>query len=350
MLNFFEDDLNLIYDNTKGILFDENDKTFFLTGGTGFFGIWIIMSFLFVNRKLKLNSKMIVLTRDKKKFLLKHGWIEDYREISFLEGDISSFEFIENNIDYIIHAATEASIKLNDEKPLVMFETIVLGTQRILEFARIKKVKSFLLTSSGAVYGKQPSDIEKISEDYIGAPVTSDAKSMYGEGKRMAELLCATYHKLFNLPVKVARCYAFIGPFLELNSHFAAGNFIKNLLNNEDIIIEGDGTPYRSYMYSADLTIWLWTILIKGKNNSPYNVGSSNAISIEELADLISKKDDSSQTKVIIKTKKSNIPALRYVPDVDKAMNELNLRIYTDLEACLEKTISFNKNILNISK
>lgn len=350
MLNYFEDDLNLVFENTKNIWSKIRNKTIFITGGTGFFGIWLIMSFVHVNRKLGLNSNLIVLTRDKNKFINNYKWIREYNEISFLEGDVLNFEFIEGKIDYIIHAATEASVKLNDEQPLVMFETVVNGTKRVLEFAKIKKVKSFLFTSSGAVYGKQPSEIQNLSENFRGAPVTSDPMSMYGEGKRMAEVLCAANYKLFNLPVKIARCYAFIGPFLQLDSHFAAGNFIKNLINNEDIIIEGDGTPYRSYMYSADLVVWLWTILFEGKDNSPYNVGSDIAVNIAELANLIAKEDNLNKIKVIVKKNKSDEPVLRYVPNVDKAKTELDLKIYTDLKTSLIKTILFNKNILNLSK
>lgn len=343
MLNYFKDDLNLVLENTLDLWRETKNKTFFLTGGTGFFGIWLLMSFVFINRKLKLNSNIIVLTRDKNKFLSKYKWVEEFIEISFLEGDVVNFEFIHDKIDYIIHAATEASVKLNDEQPLVMFETVVNGTKRILEFARLKKVKSFLLTSSGAVYGKQPSDIDFISENYLGAPITSDASSMYGEGKRMAELLCAANYKLFHLPIKIARCYAFMGPFLELDSHFAAGNFIRNLLNGDDIIIEGDGTPYRSYMYSADLAVWLWTILFKGQNNSPYNVGSNSSISIAELANLISKQSKSKKINVIIKTPLSDKPIPKYVPNVDKAIEDLNLKIYTDINTSIKKTIAFNR-------
>ncbi len=346
MLDYFEDDLNLVLDNTKD--YWQENKTFFISGGTGFFGIWLLMSFIFINRKLKLNSKIILLTRNKDKFLGKHKWLKEYSEISFLQGDITNFNFIEEDIDYIIHAATEASVKLNTEEPLEMFETVVNGTKRILEFAKLKKVKSFLFTSSGAVYGVQPSNIENIAEDYLGSPNISDANSVYGEGKRMAEVLCATYHKKYNLPVKTARCYAFIGPFLALDTHFAAGNFIRNVINEEDIIIEGDGTTYRSYMYSADLAIWLWTILFKGKNNNPYNVGSNQSISISELANLILKESKSKQTNIIIKTPLSNKPVLRYVPDINKAINELHLKVYTEIEKGVRKTIDFNKLFLKI--
>jgi nucleoside-diphosphate-sugar epimerase len=345
MIEYFKDDLDLVLKNTANSWNDVKNKTIFITGGTGFFGIWLIMSFIFINQSLKLNAKIIILTRNKKIFLDKYEWLIKYSELNFLEGDITSFDFIKEDIDYIIHAATEASVKLNVEEPLTMFETVVNGTKRILEFAKLKNVKSFLFTSSGAVYGTQPSNIENISEDYFGAPDSSDSTSVYGEGKRMAEVLCAVYYKHFGLPVKIARCYAFIGPFLALDSHFAAGNFIKNLLDNEDIVIEGDGTPCRSYMYSADLTVWLWTILFHGENNRPYNVGSNRSITISDLAHLIAKQEYSNKIKVITKLPRSNNPQLRYVPNNDKATKNLNLQIYTSLETCIEKTIAYNKFI-----
>ncbi|RZJ99720.1 MAG: NAD(P)-dependent oxidoreductase, partial [Flavobacterium sp.] len=325
MLDYLEEDLEMVYNNTADCWEAIRHKTLFITGGTGFFGIWLIMTYIYINRKLNLNSGAILLTRNKAKFLSKNPWLAAYDEVTFLEGDLLDFDFIDEPIDYIIHAATEASVELNIKQPLVMFDTIVNGTKRVLEFAKLKEVKSFLLTSSGAVYGQQPPDVENIKEDYIGAPVSSDPTSMYGEGKRMAELLCSVYHKHYNLPVKIARCYAFIGPFLPLDSHFAAGNFIKNLINEEDIIIDGDGSPHRSYMYAADLTVWLWTILLKGENNLPYNVGSEESITISELA----KKIAANQTKVIIRKPLSGNFAQRYVPDTSRAADGLKLKTYT---------------------
>lgn len=344
MLEYLKDDLEYIFGNTQQYWEALRDKTIFITGGTGFFGVWLQMSFVFINRKLNLNANVIILTRDKAKFLQKNPWLKEYSELSFLEGNISTFNFVEGNVDYIIHAATEASVKLNLENPLTMFDTIVNGTKRILDFAKLKKVKSFLLTSSGAVYGKQPSDLRALTEDYIGAPVSNESSSVYGEGKRMAEVLCSVYYEHFQIPIKIARCYAFIGPYLPLDSHFAAGNFIKNVLNKEDIIIEGDGTPFRSYMYASDLMVWLWTILFAGENNRPYNVGSDIAVSISSFADLVLEVADIKDIRVHVKSPLSGIPSLRYVPNVDRAINELGLHVQCDLKESIKKTIAFNKH------
>ena len=131
---------------------------------------------------------------------------------------------------------------------------------------------------------------------------------------------------------------------MSLDSHFAAGNFIGNILKKENIIIKGDGTPIRSYMYSADLAIWLWIILFKGANNSPYNVGSDKSISISQLADLILKESNCTDLKKIITTPISNKELLSYLPNIEKAMIDLNLKIYTSIDVSINKTINYYLN------
>jgi dTDP-glucose 4,6-dehydratase len=339
MITPFED-IEHILDMTPNLWDEVRHKTIFITGGTGFFGIWILDSFVHINRKLFLNANLVILTRNKCSFLQKYPHVLNYKEISFIEGDIKSFEYPKEKVDYIIHAATEASVKLNIEAPMEMFDTVVNGTRHILEMARQKKVTSFLLTSSGAVYGKQPSYITHVEETYLGAPEIS-ANSVYGEGKRLAEVLCAVYQKHYKVPAKVARCFAFIGPHLPLDTHFAVGNFIKNLIRKEDISIDGDGTPFRSYLYASDLVIWLWTILLKGKDVYPYNVGSEHDLSIESLAKLIANQDYSGNSKVIVKGIKTDEPIKRYVPSVERARSQLNLSVSVELPEAIRKTISF---------
>jgi nucleoside-diphosphate-sugar epimerase len=345
MIDYFEEDLNLVFDNTKDFWKEINNKTIFITGGTGFFGIWFQMSFIFINRKLNLNSNLIVLTRSKKKFLEKNPWINQYDEISFKEGDVTDFDFFDENVDYIIHAATDAKNSQNLEQALTTFNTVVNGTKRVLDFATLKKVNGFLLTSSGAVYGPLPISLDQVSEDYIGGPRTIHPDSIYGEAKRMAEVLCSSYYKFNKIPVKIARCFAFIGPFLPLNAHFAAGNFIQSVLSKKDIIIKGNGTPLRSYMYSSDLMIWLWTILFKGEENQAYNVGSDESISVFDLAVLISNLNGESRMKILVQEGLPEQQFNVYVPDISKAKLDLNLALLVSIEDSIYKTLKFNNSL-----
>jgi len=335
-------DLEFILSNTKDMWEELRGKRIFITGGTGFFGCWLLESFCWANRDMGLNAEAWVLTRNPEAFQKRCPHLANDQAVILYKGDVVDFEFPKGSFPLVIHAATEASATLNEQYPLRMFDTIVQGTRRTLDFARQAGTKKFLLTSSGAVYGKQPSEIEYISEDYVGAPDTMNPHWAYGEGKRCAELLCATYSKHYNIESKIARCFAFVGPYLPLDIHFAIGNFIRDGIKGGPIIVNGDGSPYRSYMYAADLAVWLWTILIKGQNCRTYNVGSDNEISIEDLAYKISNKFKP-VVKMLIHAKRiSKEPAERYIPSSARARNEFNLRESINLDEAINRTIKWH--------
>jgi dTDP-glucose 4,6-dehydratase len=163
-------DLDHILKHTKALWEDLREKKVFVTGGTGFFGKWLLESFAWANDQLNLDAQMHVLSRNPDSFKSKHPHFAQASCIEFHQGDVRDFEFPQERFDFIIHAATDASAQLNAENPLLMVDTIVEGTRRTLEFARHCKAKRFLLTSSGAVYGKQPPDLSHVPEDYSGVP------------------------------------------------------------------------------------------------------------------------------------------------------------------------------------
>jgi nucleoside-diphosphate-sugar epimerase len=337
-------DLEYIFDHTHPFWIRLKDKTVFITGGTGFFGIWLLKSLLFANNKLQLNAKIVVLTRSSQRFLNKFPELVGIKELHFVDGDVKDFAHPSFQVHYIIHAAAETSSKLNIEEPLAMLDTIVQGTRHVLNYAVACKADGVLFISSGAIYGKQPSEITHIAEDFCGAPFTNDIGSAYGEGKRMAELLCTFYHKQYALNIKIARCFAFIGPYLPLDGSFAIGNFIKDILDEKDITVKGDGRPVRSYMYVADLCIWLWTMLFNGNNVYPYNVGSEEAYTLAQIASLVAQNNGS---KVIIQD--GNTLSLsatsRYVPSIERARKDLDLQVGIDLKNAIKKTIEYYRTV-----
>ena len=339
--NPLKNDLDHILNHTKDLWEEVRNKRIFITGGTGFFGCWLLESFAWANEKLNLNAEVLVLTRNYERFKKKVPHLAINPNIRFHVGDVRDFAFPSGDFDYIIHAATDSSTGLDKTNPLLMFDTIVEGTRRTLEFARHCGTLKFLLVSSGAVYGKQPPEMTHISEDYTGAPDTMNMVSAYGEGKRVAELLCAIYSKQCGVECKIARCFAFVGPYLPLDAHYAIGNFIDDALGGRPIVIKGDGTPYRSYLYASDLAIWLWTILFKGKSCQPYNVGSEHEINIGDLADVV-RSEFRSKPEIIIKKKKlANSSPLRYVPSTKKARRELSLKQEIKLLTSIKKIIIY---------
>jgi nucleoside-diphosphate-sugar epimerase len=340
MTNPLASDLNHILSHTEDLWEELRGQRIFITGGTGFFGAWLLESFAWANDHLNLNASLVVLTRDLKAFRKKTPHLANNYAIGFHIGDIRNFVFAEGEFSHIIHAAaTSAVATFHNEDPLVKFDTVVEGTRHTLDFAVKCHARKFLLTSSGVVYGTQPSGMTHISEDYCGAPDTADPNSAWGESKRAAEFLCALYSKKYGMETKIARCFSFVGPYLPLDIHYAIGNFIRDGLSGGPIRVDGDGTPYRSYLYAADLAIWLWTILFKGESCRPYNVGSEEAITIADLANTVA---DCLQRRFDVKIAKSpvpNEPPERYVPSTKRVREECGVRQMIGLEAGIRKTI-----------
>ena len=339
------EDLEHVYQNTQDIWESFRDKSIFVTGGTGFFGKWLLESFIYVNEKLALNAKITTLTRNPEAFLKEYPFYNDHTNtVQFVKGDILNYDFnLDEKFQFIIHAATAASEVLNKRNPLLMMDTITIGTRKVLDFAITQPIEGFLFVSSGAIYGKQPWNVTHIREEGSFKVDINNPNSAYAEGKRIAELYCSTYFEIQKLPIKIARCFAFVGPYLPLNTHFAIGNFINNVLKNEDIIIKGDGSTIRSYMYASDLMIWLLRILIKGEKNIPYNVGSDESVSIKDLAERI-KTISKSKSSVKIIGSPMQIEMLDiYCPCISKAMT-INASLQIPLSEAIDKTICFYKN------
>ena len=331
-----KEDIEIIVSALRPLSKGLDNSRIFLTGGTGFFGKWMLHSFLGLRKAHNLNATMTVLSRNPQGFLESYPEFLKHEGLDFINGDIRTFDISNlHPFDFVIHAATEASAKLEQEDPEEMYSVITDGTRHVLDFARQCSAKRFLFISSGAVYGSQPPSLSHIPETYDGTPSTA-----YGKGKKISEHLCLDA-SADRFECVIARPFAFVGPYLPLNTHFAIGNFIRDCLEYRPIIIQGDGTPLRSYMYAADLAVWLWTILVNGQNCSAYNIGSDQAISIAELAEAISRYFKNRNEIRILHPSDKTLPQARYIPNVSRAMSELNLKINFNLSQSLEKTIQW---------
>jgi nucleoside-diphosphate-sugar epimerase len=332
------EDLDHVLNYTREHWAEAKGRSFFITGGTGFFGMWLLESFAYINDTLGLGMRATVLTRDPLAFASKAPYLTARTDLTFIRGDVRFFESPSGKFDYAIHAATEASAKLNEVDPQEMLDAIIGGTRRVLDFAAQAGVKKLLLTSSGAVYGRQPAEITHISEDYLGAPNPLLPGSAYGEGKRVSEHMCVVHARQHGYEVKIARCFAFVGPHLPLDTHFAIGNFIRDAIRGGPLNVTGDGAPTRSYLYASDLTIWLWTLMFKAPTARAYNVGSAENLTIHELAEAVGTALGS---KTILSANKRAEPyslVSNYVPSTTKAVHELGLKVNVSLMQGILKT------------
>jgi len=334
-------DLDHILQHTEALWTDTRGARFFLTGGTGFVGTWLTESFLWANRSLGLGMSAMLLTRNPEAFRVRSPHLARDPALALLRGDVADFATPEGPFQFVIHAAAGPHFPPDVQRPAGMLDRDLAATRRVLEFARTAGARRLLFTSSGAVYGKQPADVPNVDEDYPGAPATCDTSSAYGASKRISEYLCACYSQVYGIEATIARLFAFIGPYLPLDANYAAGNFLRDAMSGGPIRIAGDGAPFRSYLYAADLAIWLWTILLRGAPARPYNVGSPEEISILELARAIAREVAPGAEIRVAQKALPGALAARYVPSVERAERELGLRVWIPLNEAIRRTRDF---------
>jgi len=279
-------------------------KRILITGGTGFFGKSILDYFARNPGEYEFCT------------LSRHG--------GDIVGDVRTFELDDERFDWVIHAATPARADVPDEE---MRSIIIEGTANALRQAQKCGAQKFMMVSSGGVYGKGFAGA--VSEEEEPHPYTA-----YGQAKLEAEQMALDS----GLQVYIPRCFAFVGKYLPRDAHFAIGNFIRDALAGKDIVIRGDGTPMRSYMYADDLVEWLFAILERGVPGRVYNVGSDEAISIRDLAVLV--RDALGATSEV-KVMGAAVPGAAdfYVPKVECAKKELGLSIKVALRDAVRLSI-----------
>ncbi len=329
-------DLNHVLEHTPQVWDQLRGGRLFITGGTGFFGTWLLESLAAAVDRFQLSLEAVVLSRAPDSFATKCPHLAEHPAIRLHQGDMRDFEFPSGRFTHVIHAAFPSTRPLTDPRETIDF--ITRGTERTLAFAEQSHAQHLLFTSSGAVYGRQPAELAALPESYAGGPDLTDPRSAYGEAKRLAELSCQMEGQRTGLAVKIARCFAFVGPHLPLDAHFAIGNFIRDATRGGPVHLRGDGTAVRSYLYAADLAIWLWTILVAGKAGQVYNVGGAEAVTMAQLARRV--RDELAPGAPIQQDRSPDPqqPVDRYVPDVTRASRELQLEPRITIEDAVRRT------------
>lgn len=305
-----------------------------ITGGTGFFGRWILSAVAHAHEDFDLSA--IVLSRDPSRFLTATSALAHHPAIQLITGDVRTFEPPRQGFTHVIHAATDTNMVAAMD-PMTLTDVIVRGTAHVLGLAQAAGARRFLYVSSGAVYGAPPADVLKVPETAFCAPETMDPRSAYGQAKRVAEQLCACAAGPSLEPV-IARAFAFVGPGLPLDAHFAIGNFITDALARRPIHVQGDGKPLRSYLYAGDLTAWLFTLLAFGEPATAYNVGSDEAISIAAIARRIASLAGDESAVSITGARTAEGSRQIYVPDITRA-RALGLDVWTSLDEAILRTM-----------
>jgi len=308
-------------------------KSLFLTGGTGFFGKWLLGSLVAANDELDLDLKITVLSRDPAAFTRHYPQVDQVPALSFVQGHVADFSPVDARFDFILHAAADTTAVTTEAEERERTRTIVGGTQRMLDLAHKSGAQRLLNVSSGAVYGAFTSQLTGAKEDDYAA---AQPLMPYAAAKREAEQLCAES----NLDFVTARAFAFLGPHLPLDAHFAAGNFLRDAHRGGPIIVRGDGTALRSYLHPADLVVWLVRMLARGQRGRTYNVGSDETVTTAQLARLMAEAVQP-KPEVIIQSAQPQGPQNIYLPDITRARTELNLDVAIPLPDAIARTLAF---------
>lgn len=281
------------------------DKTVLITGAYGMIGSYFVYTLLKLNELYNANIKIKALIRSKRK-------LEEKLNNPFIEiiiQDVIETIKIDGPVDYIIHAASPASPKIMKEHPVETNFANTIGTANTLKLALEKNAEGFLFISSREIYGEPANGQEKFTEDGpLGQVDPLVPRNGYAEGKKAAENMCSGFKEEYGLNTKIVRLAHTYGPGMSIYDGRVQADFLKNVMNNENIVLKSDGSSVRTYTYIADAIKAMVLVLLKSED-IVYNIADEDSkTSIRELA----------ETLVDIKKKEN----LKLVFDIPKEENK----------------------------
>lgn len=348
MQDFIETDIRRSLQNMVPNLDALRGKTILITGGTGFVGAWVARSLAWLNDKFDFKCRIILLARNPDKLEKNDPELYQRADITFIRSDVRSIHNLPNDVNFIIHAAASPDNRIHMSDPVNTMDVIAIGTKAVMDAAtRLSDIEGIVHLSSGQVYGKPPVNGDTLIETMLGGFFKSDITSIYPEAKRYSETVCLAYRSLYKLPISIVRPFSFIGPFQELNKPWAINSFLQEALNNQPIRIVGNGKPQRSYLYATDMAAWLLMALANGKRGDVYNLGSSEAVSLLDVANKIN-AIISKPVEIIVQNHNNDIS--KFVPNLDHITKQLKIQELFSFEKALQHTVKWNVQNLNMDK
>lgn len=281
-----EEDIKNIANDISDISNALSGKTMLITGGAGFLGNYFIGVLDFLNKNV-LEKPCRIISVDNFITGLQYR-IENGPYFKAIKHNVKEPLKIDENVDYIIHAAGIASPKFYREFKIETIDVATLGTKNMLEIAKDKKIKSMLFFSSSEVYGDPDPRYIPTPETYNGNVSCIGPRSNYDESKRLGETLCVAYFETYKVPVKIVRPFNIYGPGMRLDDYRVIPNFISSLLKNKPLPIYGAGNQTRTFCYISDAITGFFRVLLSDYNNEVFNVGNDDIeVSIESLAKIM---------------------------------------------------------------
>lgn len=287
------------------------NKTVLVTGATGRLGMYIVEAVNKADIDWNLNVTILALARNEKKLQKVFGESLKLPNIHPLVQDITEPIHWDGNVHYIFHTAGAASPQDFTNWPVDTLWGHVQGTRNVLELAREKKTEKVFYVSTVETYGEWQSE-QGIHEDDMGPMHCDNARACYPEAKRLCETMLASYEAQYGIPyVGVRLCHTF-GPGISLDDGRAFSEFIRDVIDGKDIVLQSDGSAERTYTYVADAVGGMLLAFTKGTDHY-YNIANlNNLISIRDLAELIASLDPKQKVKVQYANEQEQ--KLKYLP------------------------------------
>lgn len=309
-----------------------------ITGGAGFIGSHLTSFLLKQEHEVTVIDNLI--TGSKKNLLpfLKHPLFQFY-EADIVDGSLDMLP----STDVIFHLASPASPVQYQKYAIETLRTNAEGTYRILEYGRKNPDTVFLLASTSEVYG-DPLEHPQ-TEGYWGNVNPNGNRSCYDEAKRYAEALTFTYHRKYNMDIRVARIFNTYGPNMDINDGRIISNFITQALTAKPLTIHGDGSQTRSLCYVSDMVEGLTRLAFrKGISGEVINIGNPYEQTVLEIANLITEMTQSNSETVYTPIDEDD--PKRRKPNISKAIQILDWKPTIELKDGLNKTINYFRKVL----
>ncbi len=343
-----EADIESILGNNISFKKLEN-STVLITGAAGMIGSYLMYVLTALNDLRSYNIKIVALVRNKKKL---QTYFKKRTDIIVLEQDVCDRINYNDKIDYIIHAASPASPKIMKEKPVDTIMANTIGTFNTLKLAKRENVKAYLYISSREVYGEPFEGQEEFVEETYGFVDPLLPRSSYSEGKKAAETMCISFKEQYGINVKIARPAHTYGPGMSIYDGRVQADFLKNIVNNEDILMKSTGESVRTYTYIKDVISGLFYILLDSED-VVYNVADEEAkVTIKELAELLVNLYPERNLKVnmeIDEDTRGIAPFKLGIINSDK-LKKLGWKPTTTLEEGFKRTVEYIESEMKMEK
>lgn len=323
-------------------------KTLLITGGSGFLGKYFLYTIWYLNKNF-LSKPCKIISLDNYITGTENNPLVGDKNFTFIKHDVREPFDTNENVDYVIHAAGIASPVYYMKYPLETLEVATFGTKNMLEFARKKKVESFLFFSSSEIYGDPDPNFVPTPETYPGNVSCIGPRSCYDESKRLGETLCMIYFNIYKTPVKIVRPFNIYGPGMMPNDSRVIPKFLTSALKKESLPVHAEGNQTRTFCYISDAITAFFKVLLSKQNGEVYNIGNGdNELNMMALAKTISElfKGKIEVRSIYYPNTYPQGDPRRRCPDITKLKKQIGYTPKVHLQLGLKKTLKWYEEII----